>query len=54
MSPLGIIAGGGDLPRAIAESASDDGRSVFVVALAGGADDWINGFAHEWASLGEV
>lgn len=52
MSPLGIIAGGGDLPKAIAESASETGREVFVVAL--GADDWVNGFPHEPVTLGEV
>ncbi len=52
MSPLGIIAGGGDLPKAIAESARDAGREVFVIAL--GADAWIGAFPHETASLGEV
>jgi len=52
MSVLGIIAGGGDLPKAIAESAREDGRDVFVIAL--GADLWINGYPHEIASLGEA
>ncbi len=52
MSALGIIAGGGDLPKAIAESAREAGREVFVIAL--GADDWISGYPHEHASLGEV
>jgi DUF1009 family protein len=50
---LGIIAGGGDLPRAIAESARDSGRQVFVLALRGSSDDWVSNFAHEWVSLGE-
>lgn len=53
MSPLGLIAGGGDLPKAIAESAREAGREVFVVAL-GAAEDWVAGFAHDTASLGEV
>jgi UDP-2,3-diacylglucosamine hydrolase len=54
MTPLGIIAGGGDLPKAIAESARDGGRSVFVIAFTGSADDWVNAVPHEWVSLGEV
>ena len=53
-TPLGIIAGGGDLPFAIAESVRDSGRGVFVVALTGTADDWVNAWPHEWVSLGEV
>ena len=34
-SPLGIIAGGGSLPREVADAAARDGRPVLVVALAG-------------------
>jgi UDP-2,3-diacylglucosamine hydrolase len=52
MSTLGVIAGGGDLPKAIAESARGDGRDVFVIAL--GADEWVGDFPHETVSLGEV
>jgi DUF1009 family protein len=54
MATLGIIAGGGELPRVIAESARECGRDIFVIALTGSADDWVNAVAHEWASLGEV
>lgn len=54
MSTLGIIAGGGDLPRAIAESASESGRNVCVIALTGSADGWVSRYPHEWASGGEV
>jgi UDP-2,3-diacylglucosamine hydrolase len=54
MTPLGIIAGGGDLPKAIAESARDGGRAIFVLAFTGSADDWVNAVPHEWVSLGEV
>lgn len=54
MTALGIIAGGGDLPVAVAESAVDAGRPVFVVALRGSADEGIARFPHEWAGIGEV
>jgi DUF1009 family protein len=50
---LGIIAGGGELPRAIAESARNAGRSVFVLALTGITDEWARGFPCEWFTLGE-
>lgn len=53
MGALGIIAGGGDLPRAVAESAREAGRAVFVVALKGLAEAWVETFPREWASLGE-
>jgi DUF1009 family protein len=53
-APLGIIAGGGDLPLAIAESVRDHGGEVFIIALAGAADAWVESWPHEWASLGEV
>ena len=51
---LGVIAGGGDLPRAIAESARAAGRDVFVLALRGSSDDWVSAFPHEWVALGET
>ncbi|KPF86235.1 UDP-2,3-diacylglucosamine pyrophosphatase [alpha proteobacterium AAP38] len=39
---LGIIAGGGDLPRQVAETCRRGGRSFFVIALEGqGADAWL-------------
>lgn len=52
---LGIIAGGGDLPRAVAQSVRTDGRAVFVIGLKGSLDEgeaWIKAFPHEFASLG--
>ena len=52
-SALGIIAGGGELPRAIAVSACEAGRSVFVLALRGSCDNWVSNFSHEWVALGE-
>ena len=53
-SALGIISGGGELPRAIAESARAAGRQVFVLALRGSSDDWVSSFSHEWVALGET
>jgi len=51
---LGIIAGSGELPRAIAHSARDGGRSVFVLKLTGLTEDWADEFPHETVSLGEL
>jgi DUF1009 family protein len=51
---LGIVAGGGDLPRAVADSAQAAGRALFVLALRGLADDWVSRHAHQWVSLGEA
>jgi DUF1009 family protein len=53
--PLGIIAGAGELPVAIARTLHEDGRPVFVLALDGIADaQAITEFPHAWASLGDV
>jgi DUF1009 family protein len=50
---LGIIAGGGDLPRAVAQSARADGREVFVAAITGSlTEEWVKDFRHEFISLG--
>lgn len=51
---LGIVAGGGELPRAIAESARKGGREVFVLALAGMTGEWAQGFPNETVALGEL
>ena len=51
---LGIIAGGGELPRAIAMSARSGGRDVFVLALAGMTGEWAKDFPHESVALGEL
>lgn len=53
MNPLGIIAGGGELPRAVAESVLDGGGHVFIVALRGMCGDWAEKYDHAWVSLGE-
>jgi len=52
---LGIIAGGGELPIAIAEAAQDGGRAIFVVALDGMArPSDVDPFPHGFVSLGEL
>jgi hypothetical protein len=54
MSTLGVIAGGGALPCAIARSVEHAGEKVFVIGLRGAADPEIGRFPHAWASLGEA
>jgi DUF1009 family protein len=50
---LGILAGGGELPRRLAESARAQGRSVFLVAFKGHTDPATpEGFDHIWSRLG--
>jgi DUF1009 family protein len=54
VSALGLIAGGGELPRAIAHSARDAGRAVFVIGIIGSlGEDWVQDFPHEFLSPGE-
>jgi DUF1009 family protein len=49
-----LIAGGGELPRAVAEAARAAGRAVFVVPLVGSVtEEWVSQFPHEWLSPGE-
>jgi len=54
MTCLGIVAGGGELPGAVAQSARESGRDVFILGLRGSADSSIAQFSHEWVSLGEA
>jgi DUF1009 family protein len=52
---LGIIAGGGDLPRRLAEHARTSGRDVFVLSLKGFADPQLAAtFSGAEAAMGEV
>ncbi len=54
MSALGLIAGGGELPRAVAQAVRAAGRDVFVVPLVGSVtEDWVKDFPHEFLSPGE-
>jgi len=50
---LAIIAGGGDLPPAVAEAAQKSGRAIFVLALKGSAGREIEHLPHEFVSIGE-
>jgi len=52
---LGIIAGEGELPLAIAESARGDGRTIFVLGLSGMAKpENLRGIPHEMIGIGEL
>ena len=54
MTALGLIAGGGELPRAVAQAVRAAGRAVFVVPLVGSvSEDWVKDFPHEFLSPGE-
>jgi DUF1009 family protein len=55
MSRLGIIACGGELPRAIAQSVADNGGKPHILALRGIADEaWLSPFPHDWIGIGEL
>ncbi|HEY5047142.1 MAG TPA: UDP-2,3-diacylglucosamine diphosphatase LpxI [Rhizomicrobium sp.] len=54
MESLGILAGGGDLPLAVAQSVARSGRPVFILGLRGSAEDGIHDFPHDWVVLGET
>jgi len=50
---LGIVAGGGSLPRRLVESGLARGRDVFVLALEGEADrETTDNVAHAWCRIG--
>jgi hypothetical protein len=50
---LGLVAGGGVLPRRVVERCRADGRGVFVVALKGQADPaTVADVPHTWIALG--
>lgn len=51
---IGILAGGGSLPSAVAQSALDHGNEIFIVGIQGEADPEIEKFPHIWAKWGEV
>lgn len=50
---LGIMAGGGNLPVAVADAALAEKRPVFVVGVRGAAGRSIERFAHDWVKVGE-
>jgi hypothetical protein len=51
---LGILAGGGSFPIAIAELAGQHGRPVHIVGISGEAEPAIERFPHTWIAWGEV
>jgi DUF1009 family protein len=54
MAPrLGIVAGGGGLPRRLVDACRAAGRDVFVLALEGAAEPaTVEGVAHAWCRIG--
>jgi DUF1009 family protein len=50
MSRLGIIAGGGALPKKLIQACQRDGRAFFVLGLEGQAEKSLN--PHAWSRLG--
>jgi len=59
MSPkpakLGIIAGGGELPRLLIKACQDAGRAVFVIALESHCDpETVIGVDHAWVRMGRA
>ena len=56
MAPkLGILAGGGELPRRLVDVCRANGREVFVLAFEGQTDpDTVAEVPHTWNRLGQV
>ncbi len=53
ISRLGIIAGGGSLPRQLADSCLSLGIEPFLVCFEGNTDpDFVRDFSHIWTTLG--
>ncbi|HWO86235.1 MAG TPA: LpxI family protein, partial [Stellaceae bacterium] len=53
MDRLGIVAGGGALPRQLVECCRAAGRDFFVLALEGAAEPaTVEGVPHAWCRLG--
>ena len=52
--PLGIVAGGGPLPRRLVELCQSSGRGAFVVAIKGHTEPaTVTGVDHLWVRLGQ-
>ncbi len=53
--PLGILAGGGHLPRRLVELCQSDGRGAFVVAIEDNTEaSTVEGVDHLWIKLGQT
>lgn len=54
-SPVGVIAGGGAMPFAVADSLAARGIVAVILALKGACDpDRVVGFRHHWISVGQL
>ena len=53
-APIGILAGGGDVPRLVAQSIIKNGGDVHIVGLRGEASASIEEFDHSWCYWGAV
>jgi DUF1009 family protein len=53
-SRIGIVAGGGSLPLAVAEAAEKSGCRPFIVGLKGNASAGIERFPHAYAGIGQI
>ena len=52
---LGLVAGGGRLPRQVVESCREQAREIAVIAFEGTTDkDTVDGVEHLWTRLGAV
>lgn len=51
---LSIIAGGGDMPLAVARAAQASGRELHVFAITGAADQGVEAFPHSWINFGHI
>ena len=52
--PLGIIAGGGEVPQAVLNAARAQGRDVYIAALEHSADESLcHNVDHDWYALGQ-
>ena len=54
-SPVGVIAGGGAMPFAVADSLASRGIAAVILALKGACDPvGVARFRHHWISIGQV
>ncbi len=53
-SPVGIVAGGGAFPAAVAEAVRAQGREVVLLLIRGFADPALERYPHYWFRLGSL
>ncbi len=54
VGPLGIVAGGGAFPAAVADAVVASGRPVLLFLMQGFADPALERFPHHWFKLGSL